>query len=163
MADFDVLMPTRGERPVLEGLEIRYRQVCESPSDINEHCPTLYLLSAQCEHVTEMACCGGISTTPLLLAQPKTLVCYHLQRQPEFDDLLQLKGRTDLRYHEASTLEVAIEPTDLLFIDTFHVYEQLRRELELHAGASAVSLRCTTRRRSANRGNGKATGAYGRP
>ena len=26
-----------------------------------------------------------------------------------------------------------IEPTDLLFIDTFHVYQQLRRELELHA------------------------------
>jgi hypothetical protein len=29
---------------------------------------------------------------------------------------------------------VEIEPTDMLFIDTFHVYEQLRRELALHAG-----------------------------
>jgi hypothetical protein len=134
MADFDVATPTRCERFVLDELEKRYRHVCESPSDINEHCPTLYLLAAQCQHVTEMGCRHGISTTALLRAQPRTLVCYDLQRLPEFDDVLRVTGRTELRYHEANTLEVEIEPTDLLFIDTFHVYEQLRRELELHAG-----------------------------
>jgi hypothetical protein len=134
MADSNVVTATRSERPVLDELEMQYRHVCETPSDINEHCPTLYLLAAQCLHVTEMGCRRGISTTALLRAQPRTLVCYDLQRLPEFDDVLRITGRTELRYHEANTLEVEIEPTDLLFIDTFHVYEQLRRELELHAG-----------------------------
>ena len=135
MADFNVVTPTRCERPVLDELETRFRHVCESPSDINEHCPTLYLLAAQCEHVTEMGCRQGISTTALPCAPAAdVLVCYDLERLPEFDEVLRFTGRTELRYHEANTLEVEIEPTDLLFIDTFHVYEQLRRELELHAG-----------------------------
>ena len=115
-------------------LEMYYRRACENPSDINEHCPTLYLLASQCEHVTEMGCRLGVSTTALLRAQPTTLVCYDLRRLPEFDNLFRLAGQTNLLFHEADTLEVRIEPTELLFIDTFHVYEQLRRELELHAG-----------------------------
>src|SRR5262249_50913089 len=35
---------------------------------------------------------------------------------------------------EADVLKIEIEPTDLLFIDTWHVYEQLKCELMLHAG-----------------------------
>jgi cephalosporin hydroxylase len=115
-------------------LEINYRRACENPSDINEHCPTLYLLASQCDHVTEMGCRLGVSTTALLRAQPATLACYDLLRLPEFDNLFRVAGQTNLLFHEADTLEVSIEPTELLFIDTFHVYDQLRRELELHAG-----------------------------
>lgn len=37
MAEFDVVTPTRCERPVLDELGMRYRQVCESPSDINNN------------------------------------------------------------------------------------------------------------------------------
>jgi hypothetical protein len=33
-----------------------------------------------------------------------------------------------------NTLEAIIEPTDFLFIDSFHAYSQLRQELERHAG-----------------------------
>lgn len=113
-------------------LEMYYQDVCEAPSDINEHCPTLYLLAAQCDHVTEMGSRTGVSTRALLRAQPKKLVCYDLRRHPEFDNLFRLAGRTEFRFHEASTLDAAIEATDLLFIDTYHVYEQLREELELH-------------------------------
>ncbi len=115
-------------------LEMSYQQVCETPSDINEHCPTLYLLAVQCDHATEMGCRTGISTTALLRAQPRTLVCYDLRRRPEFDNLFRLAGRTEFRFHEANTLDIEIEPTDLLFIDTYHVYEHMRAELELHAG-----------------------------
>ena len=127
-------------------LEMYYRRVCENPSDINEHCPTLYLLAAQCRHVTEMGCRLGVSTTALLRAQPTTLVCYDLLRLPEFDNLFRFVGRTELRFHEANSLDVEIEPTDLLFIDTFHVYEQLRRELELHADRACrfIALHDTT-------------------
>jgi hypothetical protein len=33
-------------------------------------------------------------------------------------------------FHQASSLECPLEKTDLLFIDTWHVYGQLKRELE---------------------------------
>jgi cephalosporin hydroxylase len=102
-------------------LETHYRHACETPSDINEHCPTLCLLAAQCAHVTEMGSRPGVSTTALLRAQPATLVCYDVRLPPAFDRLLQLAGRTEVRFHEADTLNVEIEPTDMLFIDTFHV------------------------------------------
>jgi hypothetical protein len=115
-------------------LEMYYRHACENPGDINEHCPTLYLLAAQCRDVTELGTRAGVSTTALLRAQPRTLSCYDLCRHPEFDNLFRFAGRTDLRFHRADSREVTIEPTDLLFIDTSHVYEQLHLELELHAG-----------------------------
>jgi hypothetical protein len=115
-------------------LEMYYRQVCDHPSDINEHCPTLYLLAAQCRDVTDMGCRAGVSTTALLRGRPKTLDCYDVHRHPEFDNLSRFAGRTELRFHLGNVLDVEIAPTDLLFIDTYHVYEQLRRELELHAG-----------------------------
>jgi hypothetical protein len=31
-------------------------------------------------------------------------------------------------------LDIEIEETDLLFIDTYHCYEQLKQELNLHSG-----------------------------
>lgn len=118
----------------LDELETHYRDACDKPSDINEHCPTLYLLAAQCAHVTEMGCRTGVSTAALLRAQPIKLVCYDLVRLDEFNRLFQCMGRTELSYHVGNTLDVEIEPTDLLFIDTLHVYEQLSKELELHSG-----------------------------
>jgi hypothetical protein len=33
-----------------------------------------------------------------------------------------------------NVLEVEIEETELLFIDTYHYYAQLKKELKLHAG-----------------------------
>jgi hypothetical protein len=42
-------------------------------------------------------------------------------------------GRPQFRFHQADVLQVVIEETDLLFIDTWHVYEQLEQELALHA------------------------------
>ena len=39
----------------------------------------------------------------------------------------------DFKFIEASTLDITIEKTDLLFIDTLHTYDQLKAELKLHA------------------------------
>src|SRR5262249_12849242 len=76
----------------------------------------------------------GTSTTALLYAQPDALVCYDRARHPEVERLARLAGKTDFVFHEKDVLWVEIEETDLLFIDTWHVYEQLRQELRLHAG-----------------------------
>ncbi len=113
-----------------------YQQALTTPSDINHHLPTLYRLAQECDHVTEMGTRGGCSTRAFLAAQPHVLVCYDLVRLPVVD-LIEAAAREARRprfqFIQADVLQIQIEPTDLLFIDTFHVYEQTKRELALHA------------------------------
>jgi glycosyltransferase involved in cell wall biosynthesis/predicted Zn-dependent protease len=115
-----------------ETLALLYRAACETPSDINEHCPTLCALAKECRHVTEMGTRAGVSTTALLYARPEVLVCYDRVKHPEVDLLTALAGRTRLVFHQADVLQVVIEETDLLFLDTWHVFEQVQEELRLH-------------------------------
>jgi tetratricopeptide (TPR) repeat protein len=114
-------------------LQDLYREACTTPSDINEHCPTLYALAKECRHVTEMGTRTGVSTTAFLFAQPDRLVCYDRVRSAQVNVLQVLARRTQFVFHQADVLKVEIEETDLLFIDTWHVYEELECELRLHA------------------------------
>jgi hypothetical protein len=56
-----------------------------------------------------------------------------MHRLPQANQLTRLAGRTEFVFRQADVREVEIEPTDMLFIDTWHVYEQLKEELRLHA------------------------------
>jgi len=103
----------------------------DTPGDINEHMQKLCDYAKQCESVTEFGI--GRSTWAFLHARPKTLRCYDI-RDADFalqGPLAQAAG-TDLRFERGDTLDLTIEPTDLLFIDTYHVYRNLRSELERH-------------------------------
>jgi hypothetical protein len=110
-----------------------YQAACSTPSDINEHLPTLHALAKECAQVTEFGTRTAVSTTAFLLAQPETLACYDLHKFPQVDRLRALAGRTRFVFHQADVRTVAIDETDLLFIDTWHVYGQLQEELRLHA------------------------------
>src|SRR5262249_36237364 len=125
--------PLNGAAATQLTLRQLYQNACMAPSDINEHLPTLAALAGQCRHVTEMGTRTGVSTTALLFAQPDKLVCYDVRRFSEVDLLQSLAGNTDFVFHQADVRNVTIEETDLLFIDTWHVYEQLKDELRLHA------------------------------
>jgi glycosyl transferase family 2 len=119
--------------PMLQEL---YQEALVTPSDINEHLPTLYGLARECDHVTEMGTRSGGSTRAFLYAQPEELVCYDLVRQLEVDRLeaaARQAGRPRFSFHQADVLQAEIQETDLLFIDTFHVYEQIKQELARHA------------------------------
>lgn len=121
-----------------------YNQLCNTPSDINEHLPTLKALTEQCESVVEMGTRYCVSTFAFIEGSPKKLTCidivhpnsYHAQGGIEsFRKAVELcaeKG-IDFQFIEADTLKIEIEPVDLLFIDTLHTYEQLSQELKLHA------------------------------
>jgi tetratricopeptide (TPR) repeat protein len=110
----------------------RYELAVTTPSDVSEHCPTLYALAKECRHVTEFGTRTAVSTTALLHAQPDKLVCYDKVTCPQVEVLRRLAGRTEFVFHQADVLKVEIEPTDLLFIDTLHTYAQLREEFRLH-------------------------------
>ena len=131
----------------------RYKVECHVPSDIHEHLPTLYKYASECQHVTE---CGGVNSFPAyalaagLLGRQETklvdplptggsasahsvkLVQIHnkvVDGRDQFasDCIAEGLART---YYEQNSLAAPIEDTDLLFIDTWHVYGQLKRELQ---------------------------------
>ena len=116
-------------------IENKYQELCNTPSDINEHLPVLRRYAEECKHITEMGVRGIVSTYAFLVAQPYTLISYDIKNcdwKP-----LQKAAReayyTDFRFIQADVLKIEIEPTEILFIDTLHNYEQLIRELKLHA------------------------------
>jgi len=108
-----------------------------APTDICEHLSLLREMASKCDHVTEMGSrwMNG-STIALLAAQPKTLVCWDIDPTSILSDraalLYNLRGETNFQPRVGSTLEVEIEETDFLFIDTLHTYAHLRAELCRH-------------------------------
>jgi hypothetical protein len=121
-----------------------YTQLYNTPSDINEHLPTLAKLASECEHVTEMGVRYCVSTWAFIEGRPKKLVSIDINHPSSYvnqggaesfikvEQACKDKG-IDFQFIQASTLDIEIEPTDLLFIDTLHTYEQLSQELKLHA------------------------------
>jgi tetratricopeptide (TPR) repeat protein len=107
------------------------------PTDIYEHLPTLKRLGESVETVTEFGVRDAYSTVAWVMAKPKKLTCYDYTQVSDeklafFEQNSRLNG-TDFTFHKASTLDIEIEPTELLFIDTDHTYKQLSAELKLHA------------------------------
>ena len=110
-----------------------YESAKKTPSDINEHLETLYDYSLRCEHITELGVRTGMSTRAFLHAH-KTLISYDIVQDELVQSLFYAASKLfRARYHNANSLDLEIEPTDLLFIDTDHSYKQLSKELELHA------------------------------
>lgn len=114
-------------------LKTEFIRACLIPSDINEHLPTLYDLSRNVSSVTEFGVRDGISTRAFLFAGIK-LRSYDLNLNPTVIELFKLSRQEgkDVDYIKGNSLEITIENTDLLFIDTKHTYRQLRDELERH-------------------------------
>lgn len=103
------------------------------PSDINEHLPYLFAIANDVNHVTELGVRDGQSTRAFL-ASSCTLRSYDLYLDPNVIQLFeeaQQQG-ADKQYIQGNSLEITLEPTDFLFIDTNHHYEHLKQELLLH-------------------------------
>lgn len=123
-----------------EIIKQRYRQLCVTPSDIFEHLPTLSSYASQCSTVAEFGMRSVISTWALLHGlsiseqQNKRLVSVNLNYAPGFEDIR--KNATSLGINSyfvmGDNINIEIEQTDLLFIDTWHIYGHLKRELAKH-------------------------------
>lgn len=113
-------------------IEQKYNELCQKPSDINEHLPVLKKYAAECTHVTEMGVRWVVSTWAFLAAKPEKLVSYDVNYHPNVKEAQDAAGDS-FQFIQSNVLETEIEETDLLFIDTWHVYGQLQKELEKHA------------------------------
>jgi cephalosporin hydroxylase len=121
---------------LIERLEQEYQAACSNISDINQHLPTLKRFADQCQTVTEFGVRWGASTRAFLRSNATKIRLYDLFLDAGVQELVsfcQINGK-DVSYNMGNTLELNIEPTDLLFIDTLHTYEQLLAELQRHSG-----------------------------
>jgi hypothetical protein len=122
--------------PMADSFDILTR----TTSDINEHLPMLYFLAQQCDHVTEFGVRTGASTLAFLhglQGRPATLRSYDINDQYGVQDSLTRWTRVEWTFSICSTVSISrIEPTDLLFVDTLHNYDQVRQELALHGDAA---------------------------
>jgi hypothetical protein len=111
-----------------------FRIARDTPSDINEHMDVLKSLADEVSHVTEMGTRTGVSTRAFL-ASDVTLRAYDLFLDGRMVELFKLAAEEgkDVQYIQSNVLDVEIDETDLLFIDTWHCYDQLIAELKLHA------------------------------
>lgn len=116
-------------------LDLNYSNHCNQYSDIYEHLPTLYEYGKLCNHITECGVRGVVSSYAFANA---------LKDKPE-NKLVQIDLATNdniinfqteckdenvnVVFHQESDLTCPLEQTDLLFIDTWHVYGHLKREL----------------------------------
>lgn len=107
-------------------------------SDIQEHLETLRRYSSLCDSVVEMGVRYIVSTWALLAGKPRKMISIDIQHPAEIGaDLAPVYGgckEYDINFEfiKSSTLDITIEETDLLFIDTLHTYDQLSKELFLH-------------------------------
>jgi hypothetical protein len=113
----------------------KYTQKCAQSSDINEHLPTLYEYARKVDHITECGVRGVVSSYAFaagLLGKPANrLICVDLDTN---DNVVTFGGECSAEginrtFYQQSDLDCPIEQTDLLFIDTWHIYGHLKREL----------------------------------
>jgi CDP-glycerol glycerophosphotransferase (TagB/SpsB family) len=137
-------------------LENKIESISKEPSDINEHIYNMVEYAKQCNHITEMGVRSIISTWAWLhglednskgiksifnkLFKPtKKLVSYDLQHPDKWGASIQDVYDTaeyykiNFQFYEKNVLDVEIDKTDLLFLDTWHSYKQLKAELGLHS------------------------------
>jgi predicted O-methyltransferase YrrM len=122
--------------PMADAFDILSRH----PSDINEHLPMLYFLAQQCDHVTEFGVRTGASTLAFLhglQGRRAKLRSYDINDQFGVFKTMLEHTAVNWRFAVCSTLAISqIEPTDLLFVDTLHRYDQVRQELAIHGDAA---------------------------
>lgn len=119
-------------------IEREFQHAASSPSDINEHLPILRDYARQCRCVTEFGVRWAVSSWGLLAGFPQTMRSYDLVRHSNVAHLeTTARGAgVAFSFHQEDTRFAAIEPTDLLFIDTFHSKEHVTQELACAARVS---------------------------
>ncbi len=121
-------------------LEAQYERARITPSDINEHVPVLRALAAECSSVVEMGLRSMVSSWGLLKglsesgSPSRSYLGIDINSPPlpilNLAKDLSEKNGISFTFVQESNANIEIEPTEMLFIDTLHLYFQLAYELE---------------------------------
>jgi len=122
----------------IENIKNKYNLLCKTSSDINEHLPVLYNYATECESIIECGVRGCISSWAFVYGllnnnkNKKILLLNDIDKC----DIKELLDETknipiDLSYQWISDLDLKLSSNyDMVFIDTWHIYGQLKRELD---------------------------------
>jgi hypothetical protein len=123
----------------MDVIKKKYEVLCRTPTDINEHLPTLAKYASECSVVAEMGVRSIQSTWAFLkgLSESsceKELFCVDIG--DIFMGFVKHQAREagiKLTFLKENSATVNFgKPIDLLFIDTWHIYGHLKRELDHH-------------------------------
>lgn len=123
---------------MVDRINSKYNELCNRSSDINEHLPTLYKYARECETVFETGVRGCISswalTKGLLENGKESRSLFMNDISPcNISELLNatkdLPIKMDYKWMNNLQLDLPYR-VDMTFIDTWHIYGQLKRELE---------------------------------
>jgi hypothetical protein len=122
--------------------EYIFNKLCRIVSDINEHLPRLAEISSECEVVAELGVRDSVSTWAFIQglknnkSETKLLYSVDIDDVPDLDFVVRHAKRDGVKmtfFHESSIVVKLPTEIDMVFIDTWHVYGQLKRELEYYA------------------------------
>ena len=121
--------------------ESQFQQLCNIDSDINLHLNTLRYYASQSKTIVEMGVRWVVSTWAFLEGHPKKLTSYDIVSPEEWKrgdrmspvEEYAKENNIDFKFILQDVLTVKLPKTDLLFIDTWHVYDQLIQELNMHS------------------------------
>lgn len=114
---------------------VNYHSKCQSYSDIFEHLPTLYEYTKKCNSVVECGVRDIVSSYAFgsgLIGNPNnSYTMVDPYKSAHIDGFLQLcrNEGVNARFIQESDIKCPLVETDLLFIDTWHIYGHLKREL----------------------------------
>ena len=125
----------------MQTIDLIYKKKRTEPSDINELLDILRYYSSQCGHVTECGVRSCVSSWAFLKgltesqSSEKTLIGVDIEKSDQVAKIEEVAKYVKINYKfiKGNDILVQLEPTDLLFIDTWHVYGHLKRELAAHA------------------------------
>lgn len=116
----------------------KYKEKCDVHSDINEQLPVLKTYGEECEIIIEMGVRSLVSTWAFMASEPKKLISLDLENPSTFggnlNEVYQMADDHGIVFEfvQSSSLDYNISECDLLFIDTWHDYLQLKKELYRH-------------------------------
>lgn len=117
-----------------------YTRAKDTPSDINEHIETLKNIAIECSSIVEMGVRAVVSSWGFLAgllensSADKKLIGVDLKFHSNINILSYIAECNNIHYEfiQGDSAKVEIPEVDLLFIDTWHVYAHLIRELRAH-------------------------------
>lgn len=123
----------------------KYQYYCNTPSDINEHLPTIAKYASECKNVCEFGVRDVVSSWAILegLTSGSTWVgvdVYRSRNLDEFKKECKSKAVNNYFINDSTLNENLKVQTDFLFIDTLHTYAQLSQELEKHGNSAKKYL-----------------------
>lgn len=122
-------------------IEEKYKSCCITEGDIFEHLPTLKEYTSQCNSVAELGVSVMISTWAFLhgllhssISGNKLLYCVDINDVPNISNVIENVKDVGItmEFYKGNSVTAPIPEVDLLFIDTWHVYAHLKRELNNH-------------------------------